>query len=145
MDLQTVETALVDALKSRNQLAADALRALKTRIQNEQIAKGGALSEDDLLKLVQSEVKKRKEAAESFASAGRTESAEKEEAEIAVLSVFMPPQASEAEIISAIDEAIASSGWTAKDFGQAMGAIKAKFGSSADGALIAKLLKDKLS
>lgn len=145
MDLSTIESVLVEALKARNQVAADALRALKTRIQNEQIAQGGALSEEVLLKLVQSEIKKRKEAAESFKAGGRAESAAKEEAEIVVLSQFMPPQVGAEEIEQAIAQGISESGWTAKDFGPAMASLKAKFGSSADGALIAQLLKAKLN
>lgn len=144
MDLQAVEKALVDALKSRNQVAADALRALKTRIQNEQIAQGGPLDESGLQKLVQSEVKRRKEAAESYKAAGRTDSAQKEEAEIAVLSVFLPPQVSEEEIALEVEAQISANGWSSADFGKAMGALKAKFGSNADGALVAKILKDKL-
>ncbi len=144
MDLQTVETALVTALKARNQIAADTLRALKTRIQNEKIAKGGELAESDMLGLVQSEVKRRKEATSAFREGGRTESADKEEAEIAVLSEFLPPQVSEEDIMAAIDQKISENGWTQKDFGQAMGALKQHFGNTAEGAVISKILKEKL-
>lgn len=143
IDLAVVEADLTAALKARNQIAADTLRALKTRIQNEQIAKGGSLAEADVLQLVQSEAKRRKEAATAFREAGRTEAADKEEAELAVLAKFLPEPVSEGEIIAAIDTGIAS-GWTAKDFGAAMGSLKGQFGSSADGSLIAKLLKEKL-
>lgn len=144
MNLQAVETALVTALKARDQIAADTLRALKTRIQNEQIAKGGELDEATLLSLVQSEVKRRKEAAESFRTGGRTDSADKEEAEIKVLAQFLPPQLSEEDIAAAIDAKITENSWTAKDFGAAMGAMKAQLGSSAEGSIIAKILKEKL-
>jgi uncharacterized protein len=144
MNLESVESALVTALKARDQVAADTLRALKTRIQNDKIAKGGDLSESDMLGLVQSEVKRRKEAATAFREGGRTESADKEEAEIAVLMPFLPAQASEDDIIKVIDQKISEDGWTSKDFGQAMGALKQHFGNSADGAAISKLLKEKL-
>lgn len=144
MNLESVETALITALKARDQIAADTLRALKTRIQNEQIAKGGQLPEADLLALVQSEVKRRKEAATAFRNGGRNEAADKEEAEIKVLAAFLPPQASEDDIIKVVDEQIAANSWTVKDFGPAMGALKQHFGSAAEGSVISKILKEKL-
>ena len=145
VDLLAVETALQAALKSRDQIAADTLRALKTRIQNEQISKGTELSETDILNLVQSEAKRRKEAAKAFRDAGRTEAADKEEAELTVLAPFLPVQVSEEEIIKVIEEKKAAQNWTAADFGQAMGQMKLHFGKTADGAVIAKLLKEKLN
>lgn len=143
MKIEEVESALVNAMKSRDQIAVDTLRGLKTRISNEKIAKG-ELSENDILALVQSEVKRRREAATAFRDAGRTEMADKEEAEAKILSAFMPPQLSEEEITVKIDAKLAENSWTAKDFGAAMGALKAELGNSADGALLAKILKEKL-
>lgn len=145
INLSEVETALQTALKARDQITADTLRALKTRIQNEQISKGSELSEPELLVLVQSEAKRRKEAATAFRDAGRTEQADKEESEYKILSVFLPEQVGEEEIEKVIDAKIAESGWTSKDFGSAMGALKGHFGNTADGALIAKILKQKLN
>ncbi len=144
ISLQEVETSLQAAVKARNQIAADTLRALKTRIQNEQIAKGKELSEADILVLVQSEVKRRKEAAEAFRNGNRAEAADKEEAEIEVLMPFLPAQVSEQEIATSIDQKIAENNWTVKDFGAAMGALKTHFGNSADGSAISKQLKEKL-
>lgn len=144
LNLQEVEAALQGAVKARNQVAADTLRGLKTRIQNDQIAKGKELSEADILSLVQSEVKRRREAAEAFRNGGRNEAADKEEAEARVLTPFLPPQASEEEIARAIDEKMADNSWTVKDFGSAMGLLKQHFGNSADGAVISKILKTKL-
>ncbi len=145
INLSEVEAALQTAVKAREQITVETLRALKTRIQNEQISKGSELSEADVLVLVQSEAKRRKEAATAFRDAGRTEAADKEEAELKVLSVFLPEQVSEEEIAKVIDAKIAEAGWAKSDFGQAMGALKGHFGNTADGALVAKLLKEKLS
>lgn len=144
INLSAVETALQAAVKSRDQITVDTLRGLKTRIQNEQIAKGADLAEADILVLVQSEAKRRKEAATAFRDAGRTEAADKEEAELKVLAAFLPEQLSEDEIVKVIVAKIAEAAWASKDFGQAMGALKAHFGNTADGATIAKLLKEKL-
>ncbi len=145
VNLAAVESALQTAVKSRDQIAADTLRALKTRIQNEQISKGSELSEADILTLVMSEAKRRKEAATAFRDGGRNEAADKEEAELKVLGAFLPEQVGEDEIAKIIDEKSSANGWTAKDFGAAMGQLKGHFGNTADGALIAKLLKEKLN
>jgi uncharacterized protein len=144
LNLSAIETALQTAVKSREQVTVDTLRGLKTRIQNEQIAKGSELSEADILVLVQSEAKRRKEAAAAFRDGGRNEAADKEEAELKVLSVFLPEQVSEEEIAKVIDAKISENSWTVKDFGQAMGSLKGHFGNTADGATVAKLLKEKL-
>jgi uncharacterized protein YqeY len=144
INLSEVEDALKSALKDRNQIAADTLRALKTRIQNDKISKGSDLTEAEILSLVQSEAKRRKEAATAFRDAGRVEAADKEEAELAVLAQFLPEQVSEEEIVKVIEAKIAENGWTVKDFGAAMGQLKGHFGNTADGALVAKLVKEKL-
>lgn len=145
VNLSAVETALKEALKARDSITVETLRALKTRIQNEQISKGSELSEADVLVLVQSEAKRRKEAGAAFREGGRTEAADKEEAELKVLSAFLPEQVSEEEIEKFIDSKLAENSWTTKDFGVAMGALKAHFGNTADGATVAKLLKQKLN
>lgn len=145
LTLEAVESAIKDALKARDQIAADTLRALKTRIQNEQISKGSALDDGELLALVKSENKRRKEAEAAFRGAGRTEAADKEAAEMKVLSVFLPVQVDESEINAIIEQKQAEHNWTAKDFGTAMAAMKSHFGNSADGGTIAKLLKQKLN
>ena len=80
INLSEVESALKTALKARETITVETLRALKTRIQNEQISKGSELTEADVLALVQSEAKRRKEAALAFRDGGRTEAADKEEA-----------------------------------------------------------------
>jgi uncharacterized protein len=144
VNLSAVETALQAAVKARDQITMDTLRALKTRITNEQISKGSELSEADILLLVQSEAKRRKEAATAFRDGGRTEAADKEEAELKVLSVFLPEQVSEEEIAKVIDAKVSENNWTKADFGQAMGQLKGHFGNTADGGLVAKLLKEKL-
>ena len=70
--------------------------------------------------------------------------AAKELAEAKILESYMPAQMSEAEILTVIESVVAEGGFTAADFGKAMGAVKAKVGQNADGAVVAKLLKEKL-
>ena len=144
ISLQQIETDLTIALKARNQLEADTLRALKTRIQNEQISKGRTLEESELVGLVQSETKRRKEAAESFQGGGRAELADKELQEAVVLSRYLPTQADSATVAAKIDELISVHTWTQKDFGKAMAILKEHFGASSDGQTLARVLKEKL-
>ncbi len=144
--LSDIEADTHAALKARDSLTADTLRGLKTRIQNETIAQGHELSEEEITALVASEVKRRKESVDAFEKGGRPELAQKEQAEIALLQKYLPAQASEDEIRAAAQALIAEHGWsTKKDFGQAMGALKAKFGASADGSVLSKILQEHLS
>ena len=144
VSLPQIESDLKSAMLAKEQLAVDVLRGLKTRLTNERIAKGRDLSEEENVALVKSEIKKRKEAAEAFKAGGRPEMAEKELQETGVLEKYMPAQMSEGEISAAIDAVISEGALSAPDFGKAMGALKAKLGNSADGALLAKILKEKL-
>lgn len=143
--LSTIETDLVSAMKAKDQVAVDTLRGLKTRIVNEQVAKmNDQLDESAILSLVKSEIKRRKEAAESFMAGGRQETAEKELHEAAILEKYLPAQLGEAEIAAKVNEVLAGGSFTAQDFGKVMGQLKAALGNSADGALIAKVVKEKL-
>lgn len=145
ISLKQIETDLVTAMKAKDQIAVGVLRGLKTRIQNEKVSKMvEELSEDEILALVRSEIKKRKEAAAGFEKGGNVESSQKELSEAEILAKFLPPQMSEEEIAKMAEEVIASGNFVAADFGKAMGALKAKVGSNADGALVAKILKEKL-
>ena len=144
INLASIETDLQSALKQRDRLKADTLRALKTRIQNEQIAQGKELAEADIITLIRSEVKRRKEAAEAYTKGSRTELAQKEQDELNVLQQYLPAQLGEEQIIAKVEQLIAANNWTVKDFGPAMGKLKAEFGDTADGSTISKILKDKL-
>ena len=144
LSLSQIEQDLTAAMKARDQIAVGTLRGLKTRIQNEKIAKLKDLSEDDLAALIRSEVKRRKEAAEAFKSGNRPELAEKESSEAAILEKYLPKQMPLEELSLKVDEFLALNSFTAKDFGAAMGKLKAQMGQSADGASVAKILKEKL-
>lgn len=145
-NLAEIESDVHTALKARDTLTADTLRGLKTRIQNEQIAQGHELSEEEIVALVSSEVKRRKEAAAAFTEGGRPELAEKELAESKILQKYLPAQVDEAQLKQEVEALVKESGWsTKKDFGTAMAALKAKYGASADSGTLAKLLQALLS
>ncbi len=144
VNLETIEKDLSESLKARDQLRTDTLRGLKTRLQNEQIANMKDLTEDQVFSLIRSEVKRRKEAAEGFRQGDRAEMADKELAEAEILSKYLPQGPSAEEIATQVDKVITENNYTAKDFGQAMGRLKGLL-PTADGAELAKLLKEKLN
>src|SRR3989344_1369205 len=145
LSLSQIESDLVLAMKAKDSLAVNTLRGLKTRIQNEQIAKTKPeLSEEEIFALLASEVKRRKEAAESFTKGSRPEQAKAELAEAEILQKYLPVQMSEAEVIAYVDKFLSENSFTAADFGKAMGQLKATLGRQADGGLLSKLLKEKL-
>lgn len=144
LSLSQIEADLTQAMKAKDQALVETLRGLKTRIQNEQIAKMKALDEAAILALVKSEVKRRKESAEAFAAGGRTELAQKELQEVGFLEKYLPPQLSEAQVSELAEKMIAEHGFKTTDFGKAMGVLKTQVGAGADGSLLAKVLKEKL-
>lgn len=144
VNLSVIETDLQTALKERDRLRADTLRSLKTRVQNEQIAKGQELTEPEIITLIRSEVKRRKEAAEAYTAGGRGELAQKEQQELTVLQQYLPAQLADEQIAAKVEQLITENNWTAKDFGPAMGKLKAEFGDTADGATLSRILKDQL-
>lgn len=141
---ERIENDLKEALKSKDLVAADTLRMLKSRIQNEQIAKQKEISEEDLLVLVSSEIKRRKDSVQAYTSAGRMELAEKEQREISILQKYLPEQFSEQEISKIIDETLSGQNLTQADFGKAMGMLMPKVKGKAPGDVVSKLLKEKL-
>jgi len=148
LSLSQIESDLTESLKARDSLRVDTLRGLKTRIQNELTKAASAgkkeLGEPEILALVKSEIKKRKDAAEAFLSGGRSDSAKKEQDEAGILQKYLPLQMSESDLAVIVEKTIAEMSATAVDFGKVMGKLKAQVGDSADGAMLAKLLKEKL-
>lgn len=144
-----IENDLKAALLERRRFDADILRGLKAVILNEEVAQGRrdeGLDDESIQKLIAKEVKKRVESAELYDKADRKELADNERAEIKVIELYLPEQASDDEIKAAIKDAIEQLGVTsAADMGRLIGAVKSKLGNSADGGLIARLVKEALS
>lgn len=128
-----------------NRFEAEVLKNFKAAMLNEEVAKGKrdiGLDDSEIEQLLTREIKKRSESVELYKSAGRNELAENESAEKEILAKYLPEQVSEEEIKTAIAEFKEKSGST--NMGEIIGAVKAKFGSSADGATVARLVKESL-
>ncbi|MFA5967568.1 MAG: GatB/YqeY domain-containing protein [Patescibacteria group bacterium] len=144
MDIKaTVQAELVVAMKNKDDLKLQTLRLLSNAIHNQEIAKGGELSEADLQTVVKHEVKKRKEAVESYTAGGRPEQAAKEAAEMKILEIYLPAAMSEAEVVKIVEAELAAQPGAA--VGQIIGAVMKKAGGQADGNLVAKLVNSKLA
>ena len=137
------------ALLGGNRFRGDVLRNVKAAILNEEVSLGKrdeGLNDAEVEKVLAREVKKRVESAELYRSNGCAELAEPEEQEAEILREFLPEQLSEAEVMAIVEDVVASmDDVSIQRMGQVIGAVKQKVGNAADGALIARIVKEKLT
>lgn len=134
------------AAKERNPLALSALRMALAEVKNREIEARGELSDEAIEKALASMVKKQRESIELFLKGNRPELAEKERAEIAVLSAYLPEGLSGAEIESLAREAIASAGAKSpSDMGRVMKELMPRVAGRADGKLVSEVVRRLLS
>ena len=139
---------LTAAMRERDQVRAGTIRMALTAVTNEEVAgkEQRELSDDDVLKVLAKEAKKRREAAEAYVSAGRTELAEVEQAELAVLETYLPKQLDDAELEQIVREAVAASGATGmQQMGVAMKAANAAVAGRAEGGRVAAVVRTVLA
>ena len=143
-----LNSKLKSAMREKNKVALESLRAIKSAILLLQTQSGAKETPDDteITKLLQKLVKQRKESASIYRGQGRVDLAEPEEAQIAIISQFLPEQLSPEEVEKVIDELIQSVGATTmKDMGKVMGMANKKIAGKADGKIIAEIVKKRLS
>ena len=151
--MSALKARIIDEMKAallgRHRFRGDVLRNVKAAILNEEVSLGKrdeGLNDAEVEKVLSREVKKRVESAELYRSNGRIELAESEEKEEAILREFLPEQLSEAEVVAIVEDAVASmDDVSIQKMGQVIGAVKQKVGNAAEGALIAKIVKEKLT
>jgi len=137
------------ALLGGDHFAAQTLRGLKAVILNEEVAQNkrdDGLDDAVIEQLIAREIKKRNESAEIYDNAGRPELSENERAEAKILVNYLPEQLSEGDIVAVIETVIAQLGASGPSaMGPVIGAVKKQLGSSADAAIIARIVKEKLN
>ncbi len=134
------------AMRSGDALRRDVLRMVQNAVYNVEKAKHVTLAEDEVLGVITREVKTRRESVDAFRKGGREDLAAKEEAEIAILSGYLPQQLSEDELRALVDETIAATGATsARDLGKVMGALSPKIRGRADGKVASGLVAQALA
>lgn len=144
---QQIISDLTASMKAQTAARTSTLRMVKAAMMNREIEKGGELPDEEMLKLLRSMAKQRRDSVEQYEKGGRQDLADKERAEIAVIESYLPKAASREEIQEAIIAAIGETGATSmKDMGKVMKAAQARLADkNADGRAISEIVKEKLA
>ncbi len=143
---EKIGSDITAAMKAKDAARLSALRMLKAAVMNKGVEKGRDLDDAEVLQVVASLVKQRRDSIEQFEKAGRTDLVAKETGEITVLETYLPPAASAEEIDAAVAAAIAETGAASvKDMGKVMKAVMPKLaGTHADGRTVNEAVRRKL-
>jgi len=143
---ERIQKDLVEAMKSKNRLRLDVLRGMKAAIKNRQIEKLRQLTETEVLQVLQSLVKQRKESVEQFIKGGRHDLSSREESEIRILESYLPLPVGEEEIKMVVTQVIGElQANSAKDFGRVMKSVMGKFaGKIVDGKVVDNIVRSQL-
>jgi len=144
---ERIVTDLKDAMRSKDQVKLDCLRAMKSALKYKDVEKNqGGVTEEEAIAIFQTMIKQRRDSVEQFEKFGRTDQASKEKREIEVIQSFLPQQLSEGEILALIQEAKKSTGAVGpQDMGKIMKELKPKISGRADGKIVSELVKKALS
>lgn len=144
----TLHADLTEAIRERDQIRSGTLRMVLTAVSNAEVAgkEHRELSDEEVLAVIVKEAKKRREAADAYDDAGRTELADKEKAELVCLEGYLPKQLSDEEIAQIVAEAVAATGADGmRDMGKVMGVVKPRIGEQAEGGRVAAAVKKALA
>lgn len=145
---QRMQQDLTDAMKARDEVRVATLRMAIAAVREEAVSGTQAreLSDDDVEKVLRTQVKRRDEAAEAFQAAGRDEQAQRELDERSILSAYLPEEMDDDDLESLVDEALAAGGFTEpSQMGQAMNAAMAAVAGRAEGKRVSAMVKAKLA
>ena len=141
-----IQSDVATAMRSGDALRRDVLRMTQSAAYNLEKRERRTLSDDDYAAVLSKEVKTRRESVEAFRKGAREDLAAKEEAEIAILSEYLPQQLTEDEIGALVDDAVAATGATsARDMGKVMGWLSPKTRGRADGKRVSELVARALA
>lgn len=143
---ERMDNDLKSAMKSGDSLRVSVLRMVRSEIQYSEIDQGKRLTDEDIEQIVSKERKKRREAIDQFAKAGRTDLVEKETAEEQILTQYQPQQLDESEIIGIVREVITEVHATSKaDKGKVMSGVMPNVRGKADGKLVGRIVDELLA
>jgi hypothetical protein len=143
---QQVISDLTASMKAQDAPRTSTLRMVKAAVMNREIEKGGEMDDEEMMKLLRSLVKQRRDSVEQYEKGGRQDLADKEKTEIEVIEAYLPQGASGAVIEAAVVAAIAQTGASSvKEMGKVMKAAQAALaGKNADGRTVSEMVKAKL-
>lgn len=146
-DLKTqLQNDMKEAMRAKETVRLGTIRMLMAAVKQREIDDQTTLDEAGVLKVVNKQIKQRRDSISQYEDAGRDELADKEKAELVVLEAYLPAQLSEAEIETAVQKAVAETGASnMKDMGQVMGVLRPQLDGKADMGLVSKLVKAALA
>lgn len=149
MTKQQLQENLKQSMLAKDSEKTSVLRMLLSALNYYEINKGGAgyeATDEDVVSVIQKEVKQRRDSIKQFKNAGRQDLVEKETKELEILQKYLPQQMGEEEIRKLVKEAIAQTQASSlQDMGKVMGALMPKVKGKADGSLVSKIVKEELN
>ncbi len=143
--LDKLNQDMKEAMRAKDKQRLTVIRSVKSSVQNEAINAGHELSDEEVLTVLNREMKQRRESLQEFEKAGREDLVDKIQQEISVLADYMPEQLSDKELQAVVDETIAETGASSKaDMGRVMGAVMPKVKGRADGTAVRTLVQQSL-
>ncbi|AKM79109.1 MAG: GatB/YqeY domain-containing protein [Candidatus Beckwithbacteria bacterium GW2011_GWB1_47_15] len=141
ISVDKIRTDLNQAVKAKDADKVSTLRMLLAALHNAEIEKKGGLESQDVLRVLKQEAKKRQESIEAYRKGGRPELADKETSELKIIKAYLPQEMGEEEIRQAVKAVLAEA---KGDFGQAMKLAMVRLAGKADGAVVARIVKQEL-
>lgn len=143
---ENIESQMKDALKSKNTFKLNVLRFILSNIKNKEIELRRPANDEEIIKIIQTLVKQRKESLSFSEQANRLDLVEKEKEELKILESFLPAQLTEEEVLKIIDQAIsATNAQGLKDIGKVMKEVMPKIAGRFDGGKVNELVRKRLS
>lgn len=139
---EQIESQIKKAMIEHNEADLNLYRMLKSVIKNTEIAKGHELEDAEVLAVLETQAKQRRDSIEQYKTGGREDLAAGEEYELKTIENYLPEKLGEADVAKVVDEVIAAN--PEADFGRVMGMAMGKLKGQADGALVQKVVKEKL-
>ena len=149
MNKQKLQEELKESMKTKDEIRTSVIRMLLSAINYYEIQKGGAgytATDEDVLSVIQKEIKQHRDSIEQFKNAGRQELVDKEQKELEILQIYLPEQMGEEEVKKIVEEVVAETGAkTIQDMGKVMGALNAKIKGKADMGTVSAIVREKLT
>lgn len=140
---KNIDTDLKQALKNGEELKLSVLRMLKTALKNAEIASKGELSDEDAMKVLNTQSKQRKDAIAQYEKGDRADLADKEKAELEIINAYLPEKMGGDEVRKVVLAKVSEAG-DDKNFGKIMGMVMKEVGQEADGQMVRQILTQEL-
>ena len=141
-----IKADLITAMKEKDKFKLDVIRMLKSAVQMEEINKKDTLTDDEVLAVIKREVKKRNSSIEEYSKFNKTDVVDSLKKEIDILSTYLPPELSEEEINTIVENTIKElNAESIKDMGRVIKEISNKYSASVDMGKVSKIVKEKLN